>query len=157
MKNNKMLTFDLWAPEGTPGALGVHQIKKLNETKSCQSLILVWGLFMKNVKIPKLWSPHQPASSSSPIFPGRGPKIKIPLPTFFFTCFPVSEMVWHNPPAPKPWEEIDLAENPLFGVWAWPWGPWGPNQPPKNYLQGVKWTLKIWPQSGHGVKSYFTL
>ena len=25
------------------------------------------------------------------------------------------EKVWHNPPAPNPWEEIDLVQKPVFG------------------------------------------
>ena len=63
----------------------------------------------------------------------------------FLPCPPVSERVWLDPPAPKPWDEIGLAQNPIFGVQGWPWGPCCPNNPLKNYLQGVQWTLKsLW-------------
>ena len=122
IKNNPILTFDFhpsWdppGPRGTRGALGVRRIKKLHKTKSDQRLILGGVLFIRNVEIPKFWSPPRQAPPSGPVFSGRGPKIKIPLPTFFLPCCPNAEKVQHDPPAPKPWEEIDLAENPLFGV-----------------------------------------
>ena len=41
----------------------------------------------------------------------------------FFTDPSLSKKVWYDLPALKPWEEIDLAENIPFGVWAWPRGP----------------------------------
>ena len=34
--------------------------------------------------------------------------------------FPFPQRFDTTPPAPKLWEELDLAENQLFGVWAWP-------------------------------------
>ena len=132
-------------PWGTTGALGVCWIKKLHKTKTYQRLISEVVPFMKNVEIPKFWSSRWPAPPSGPVFPGFGPKIKILLPTFLWSCLPISEKVWHNP---LPWEAIDLVEKSFFRVRAWRWGPRDPNHPPKNYLQGVKWTLKIWPISG---------
>ena len=60
----------------------------------------------------------------------------------------------------KPWEETDLAEKSVFGLRAWPQGlrfgwVWlGQNHLSKNYLRGVRLTLKILPQSDHGVKSH---
>ena len=56
-----------------------------------------------------------PAPPSSPVFSGRGPKLKIPLTTFCLPCCPDFEKVQHDHPAPKP-PEIDLAETPFFGV-----------------------------------------
>ena len=60
------------------------------------------------------------------------------FPTFWSTPWPacllwlpISKMVWQDPNAPKPWEEIELAEKALLGVWAWPQGP---NHLPQNYL-----------------------
>ena len=73
-------------------ALGVRQIKKLHKTKSDQHLILEWVPFMKNFEIPKFWSP-QPVPPSGHVFLGRGPKIKIRLPTFFLTRPPDSKKV----------------------------------------------------------------
>ena len=58
------------------------------------------------------------------LFSGAVGKIsKFLLAKFCLPCCPDSEKVWHNPPAPKPSEEVDLAETPLFGVWAWPEDP----------------------------------
>ena len=70
-------------------------------------------------------------------FLGSGAKIKIPLLTLTF-CLPcslISKKVWHNSPAPKHWEEIDMVGRSLFGDWAWPEGLRDPNHLPKNYLQ----------------------
>ena len=51
--------------------------------------------FIKKLKFQNFACPHA-------VFSGRGPKIKIPLPTFFLSRPPVSKKVWHHPPAPKP-------------------------------------------------------
>ena len=141
----------------TPGALGVHQTKKFHKSKSHWCLISGGVAFTNIVEIPKFWSPHRPALPSSPVFSGRGPKIKNQLPTFCSPCCPVSEKIWHNPLAQKKPGVDRFGRNPLFGVLAWPRGPRGPNCLSKNYLQGVRLTLKIWPLSDHWVKSYFTL
>ena len=98
----------------------------------------------------------RPGPHSNAVFLGRGQKIKIQLPKFCLPHCPNSEKVWHDPPAPKPWEEIDLAETPFLGVQAQPRGPLGPSHPPKNYLQRVKQALKILRGSVHWVKSWCT-
>ena len=54
--------------------------------------------------------PHLPARFSLAV----GQKSKFRL--FYLPCCPDSEKVRHNPPAPKPREEIDLAETRFFGV-----------------------------------------
>ena len=116
--NTPILTFDFhplgfW---GTPGALGVRPIKKLNKTKSNRHPILGGVPFIKKVKILQFWSAPWPAPPSGLIFSCCGPKLKIPLPTFCSPRGPDSEKVQHDPPAPKPPEEIYLAETPFFGV-----------------------------------------
>ena len=73
------------------------------------------NLFTKNVILPKIWLALWPGPPSSPVFSGRGQKIKILLPSFFSPRCPDSKKVWHNPPAPKPSEEIDLSETPFLG------------------------------------------
>ena len=118
--------------------------------------ILAGVPFIKNVEIPKFWSAPQPAPPSGPIFSGRGPKIEIPLPTFCLPRCPNSEKVRHDPPAPKPPEEIDSAETRFFGVQAWPHRPRGLGHPHKNYLRGVKCALKILRRSVQRFKSYGT-
>ena len=121
-KNYPILTFDFHlsrdhpGPRGTRGALGVRRIKKLHKTESDRRPILAGVPFIKNVEIPKFLSAPRPAPPSGLVFSGRGPKIKIPLPTFCLPRCPDSEKVRHDPPAPKPPEEIDLAETRFFGV-----------------------------------------
>ena len=139
LKNTLILIFDFHPY----GALEVHWIKKLHKTKSHQRLILVGVPFKKNFDIARFWLPPWPVLPSVAVFSPLDPKIKILLPTNFLPCPPVSKKVWHRPLAPNPWEEIDLAETPFWGVWAWPRGPQGPIHPPKNYLQGVKLNLKF--------------
>ena len=103
-------------PQGTRGALGVRWIKKLHKTENDWRPILAGVPFIKNVEIPKFLLAPWPAPPSGPVFSGRGPKIKIPLPTFCLPRCPDSEKVQHDPPAPKPPEEIDLVETRFFGV-----------------------------------------
>ena len=101
--------------------------------KSYQPLILQGVPFRKNFEIPKFGLPlDQPC-----LFSGSEPKSKS-CSLYGFALASCFRKLWHNPPAPKPRKEIDLAENPLYEVLAWPRGPWGPNQ---NYLRGVLWTL----------------
>ena len=69
---------------------------------------------------------------------------------------PNSEKVQHDPPAPKPQEEIYLAETPFLRVQALLRGPRGPIHLPKNYLGGVKRALKISRRFIQQVKSYDT-
>ena len=111
IKNTPILTFDFYPSRD----LGVRQIKKLHKTKSDRRPILRGVPIIKNIKIPKFWSAPQPAPPSGPVFSGRGPKLKIPLPMFFLPCCPNSEKVRHNLPAPKTLEEIDLAETHFSG------------------------------------------
>ena len=100
-------------------------------------------------------SPPLNSSTFRPRFLRPWAKNQNSVPNIFLPHPPVYEKVWHNHLAPKPWVEIDLVEKSLFRVWAWPWGPWDPSHPPKNYLQVVGLTLKIWPQSDHGVIKLF--
>ena len=109
---------------------------------------------MKKVKIPKFFAQPGPPAPTGPIFSGRRPKFKIPLPTFCSPCHPDSKKLWHNPTTWKPREEIDLAETPFFGVRAWPRGPRGPCHPPKNYLRWVGMPQKISAHSVGRFKSY---
>ena len=116
---------------GTPGALRERQIKKLHKTKSDQHQIILGMIPIEidwNSKILVI-------PLANPAFCGL--KIKIRLLSFSLHCPLVSEKVWHNPLAPKTWEEINLAEIVIFGVRAWPQRPRGPNCMPKNYLQVV--------------------
>ena len=62
--------------------------------------------------------PPQPVPTSSPILPERGPKINILHPTTFLPRPPIFVKLQHNLPITKPWEKIDLAQNPRFGVGA---------------------------------------
>ena len=96
---------------------------------------------MKNVEIPKFWSPP------GLLFSGQGQKIIIPLPTFLLPRLPISKKVWHNPPATKPLEEIDLAENTLFGVRAWPQRASGYKYPDQKLLAQklVENLTPVWP------------
>ena len=67
------------APEGTPLALWVRQIKKSHKIKSHQFPILTGVSFMKNFEVSNLkCQPHLPA----PFSWAAGLKIKILLPTF---------------------------------------------------------------------------
>ena len=120
IKNNPILTFDFHPPPpgpgGTRGALRMRRIKKLHKTENDWRPILAGVPFIKNVEIPKFLSAPRPAPPSGPVFSGHGPKIKLPLPTFCSPRRPDSEKVRHDPPAPKPPEEIDLAEMGFFGV-----------------------------------------
>ena len=84
----------------------------------------------------KIRPPGQPRLPPGFLRPGL--KIKILLPTFCLPRCPNSKKVGHDPPASKPPEEIDLAEI---------CGPRGPGHLPKNYLQGVKWALKLLRQT----------
>ena len=113
------LIFDFWfsplpGPWGTRLALGVRRIKKLHKTRSDRRPIL-GGPFHKNIEITKFWSAPRPASPSGPVFSGHGPKLKIPLSKFCSPRGPDSEKVRHDPPAPKPPEEIHLAETRFLG------------------------------------------
>ena len=102
-------------------------------------------------KFQNFGRPPRAARPSGPVFFGRGPKLKILLPMFCLPPCPNSEKVRHSPPALNPPEEIDLAETHFFGV-----RPQGPSHLPKNYLQRVKWALKISRGSVQLVKSYDT-
>jgi len=81
------------------------------------------GLFYGKSENSKKLAQPSPHAPTAPIFSGRGPKFKIPLPTFCSPRHPNSKKIWHYPTTWKPWEEIDLAETPFFGVRAWTRGP----------------------------------
>ena len=129
-----LLIFTPPGPRGYRGALGVRRIKKLHKRENDRRPILAGVPFIKNVEIPKFLSAPRPAPPSGPVFSGRGPKLKIPLPTFCSPRCPNSEKVRHDPLTPKPPEEIDLAETCFFGVRAWPWGPRERSHPPQKLL-----------------------
>ena len=96
---------------------------------------------MKNFEIPEFWLLHT-----------SQPHLLAPF------SQAVSEKVWHKPPALKPGEEIDLAENPLFRVRrAWPLRACGSKSPTQKLLErkGIKFTLKIWLPSELGVQKFF--
>ena len=137
-KKYPILTFDFLPSQGPGvpvGPSGWSRIKESNKTRIDPCPILAGVPFTKNVEIPKFWSPLS-APPSGPLFSGHGPKLKILVPTFCSPRCPNSEKVQHNPPAPKPREEIYLAETRFFRVRAWPRGPQGPSHMPKNYLRG---------------------
>ena len=92
----------------------MRRIKKFHQTESDRRPILAGVCFIKNVEIPKFWSAPRPAPPSGPVFSGRGPKLKNPLPTFCSSRCPDSKKVQHDPLAPKPPEVIDLAEKSVF-------------------------------------------
>ena len=53
-------------------------------------------------------------------------------------------------------KNANLHELHFLGSGPGTWVPLGPNHPPKNYLRGVKWALKISPRSVRRVKSCST-
>ena len=85
------------------------QNEKLDKIKVVLNPILGGVLFMKNTRILKFLSPPLVAVPSSLVIFGWRSKIKIPLPTFFPPCRPVSKKGSHDPIRLNSPEEIDLA------------------------------------------------
>ena len=61
----------------------------------------------------------------------------------FLPCPLVSKKVWHDPCAPKPWEEVDLVEKAPFGVWTWSRCPRVQTSWPKITCKELSWTWKF--------------
>ena len=137
--------FDSWfsGMGGGPGAQGVGPIKKLHKTKSNRRLTFGGVPFIKNIEIPKLWLPPDHPRLPAPFSPARGQKSKFRSQSFVCLLVPNLKRYDRTPYPKTPWGY----RFGLFGVWAWPWGHRGPFHPPKNYLQGFKWELKISPGS----------
>ena len=98
---------------------------------------------------------HPPASPSyRPRFLGLWAKTQNSVPIIF-------HLILHFPkrygttPVPQNSGRIYIwQKTPFSGRRAWPRGLWGPNHLPKNYLQGVKWALKILRRSAQRFNSY---
>ena len=81
----------------------------------------------------------------APFSPAVGQNSKFRSQHFVCLVVPIPKRCNTTPLPQNPWRQ-----KPTF------LGPWSPRHPPKNYLQGVKWALKILRQSVQGFKSYGT-
>ena len=91
---------------------------------------------MKNVEIPNFLSQTLASHAFRSPFLRPQAKNQNSTPNIFLALSSLLGKGKTQPPCPKTLGG-DLAEIPLFGVWAGPRGPRGLNHPPKNYLQGV--------------------
>ena len=117
IENTLIMTFDFHpiGPRGYPWGPRVCQILMLHKTKGEQRLILV--AIMKNVEIPDFGHPPSQPCLLTPFSRAMGRKSKFRSQHFFAlpSCYRKSMT---QPPCPKPWEEIDLAEKSVIGVLA---------------------------------------
>ena len=104
-----MLIFDgpLQTPRYPWGPRGALDQKVAYNQKQPAADFRGGALLYKMSKIQNFdWPPGQPSR--------LGPWA-IPIPTCCLPRWPDSEKVWHNPPAPKPPEQIDLAKPAFLG------------------------------------------
>ena len=107
-----LLEFDIWNTPILTFDFHPSRARKLHKTKSDRRLI-----------IKKFWNSKilvaLPASPAlRPHFLGPWAKNQNSAPNILFALSSDSKKVWHNFPAPKTREEIDLAETPLFRGWS---------------------------------------
>ena len=135
LKNTPILTFDfpLPGPEGTHGALGVCQIKKLHNTKSNRHLILVGVPFIKNIVSPKFWSQPLASPAFRPRFLGRQAENQNSAPNILLALLSLFRKGVTTPLPQDPGRRLIWQKLPFLGSGPDPRAP-GSRAPAQNLL-----------------------